>query len=293
MGKRHDKTGRSMGESRHVRLYHWVMDCEAWKSLSALDRAVYIEIARRYGGTGSNNGRIPYSVREAATTFRIGKTTAGHALKRLEDRCFIECMTKGGFSVNNKKASEWRLTEFACDVSGEIASKGFARWVPESGQKIQKQVPSQVRKVPSQVQSGTGSGTMEGEKAHLGTCDGTEMAQSPIASVPVAGHQYVTRGGAAEAKHFPSPPNPEAGRSAPPRTGRTAFKPFAPAQHYVHPEGIEVTVCEPGQAMQQNAIHRNIGAPGSGLVTGDCHRNLKGCSEFRKPHFASHRRSHD
>ena len=32
------------------------------------------EISARYGGPGSNNGRIPYSVREGATALGIGKT---------------------------------------------------------------------------------------------------------------------------------------------------------------------------------------------------------------------------
>ena len=42
MSKRSDKTGRTKGETHHVRLYHWLMKTPAWKALKALDRAVYI-----------------------------------------------------------------------------------------------------------------------------------------------------------------------------------------------------------------------------------------------------------
>jgi len=45
---------------RHVRLYHWMTDSPAWRSLTALDRAMYIEMAKRYVGEGTNNGQIPY-----------------------------------------------------------------------------------------------------------------------------------------------------------------------------------------------------------------------------------------
>lgn len=113
---RTNKTGRNKGESRHVRVYHWLMQTVAWRSLDATARAIYIEIAARYGGPGSNNGRIPYSVREAAESLRIGKTTAARALERLQRRSFIIPMKKGAFSWKLRHSTEWRLTEFPCDV---------------------------------------------------------------------------------------------------------------------------------------------------------------------------------
>lgn len=126
-----NKTGRNNGESRHVRLYHWIMDTIAWRSLTAVDRAIYVEMAARYAGLGSNNGRLPYSVREAAKSLSIGKTTAGRALERLQMRGFIVPMKKGAFSLKLKHATEWRLTEFPCDVTNAPASKEFMRWTPK------------------------------------------------------------------------------------------------------------------------------------------------------------------
>jgi hypothetical protein len=52
---------------------------------------------KRYAGDGSNNGRIPYSVRDAAAEFRVGKTTAGRALNSLEAHGFVVPITKGAF----------------------------------------------------------------------------------------------------------------------------------------------------------------------------------------------------
>jgi DNA-binding transcriptional regulator YhcF (GntR family) len=114
------------------------MQTEAWRSMDATARAIYIEIAARYAGPGSNNGRIPYSVREAAVSLRIGKSTAGRALKRLQERGFIVPMTKGAFSLKLKHATEWRLTEFPCDITHALPTKEFARWSAET----QKTIPA-------------------------------------------------------------------------------------------------------------------------------------------------------
>ncbi len=82
----------------------------------------------RYGGRGSNNGRIPYSLREAATDLHVSKATAMRALQRLQDHGFVVLMKRGHFDFKLKHAAEWRLTEFACDVTGELPTKDFTRW---------------------------------------------------------------------------------------------------------------------------------------------------------------------
>ena len=150
------RTGRS--GTRHVRLYHWVLKTAAWKSLSAEARAIYIEMSARYHGT--NNGQIPYSVREAANSLRIGKTTAARAIEMLQDRGFIVAMTKGAFSLKTRHATEWRLTEFLCDVSNALPTKEFARWSEN-----QNAVPGAGLTVPVAVPNGTCSGTMEYREA--------------------------------------------------------------------------------------------------------------------------------
>jgi DNA-binding transcriptional MocR family regulator len=131
-----------MKAARHVRLYHWMMGSAAWKGLSGNQRAIYVEMAARYNGF--NNGRIPYSVREAANSLGIGKSTAARDLAVLRERGFIVPTTKGAFSLKVRHATEWRLTEFSSDVRPAMATKDFTHWSPE----IQNAVPSQNGSVP-------------------------------------------------------------------------------------------------------------------------------------------------
>jgi biotin operon repressor len=103
-----DRTGRSKKAARHVRLYYWMMATPAWKSLSGNQRAIYVEMAARYNG--SNNGRIHFSTREAASAVHISRATAWRALVVLQECGFIVQTTRGGFNVKNKQrqAPEWR-----------------------------------------------------------------------------------------------------------------------------------------------------------------------------------------
>lgn len=123
---RRNRTVRGRTEPRHIRMYHWMMNSSAWHDLSAVARAIYCEMAKRYYGV--NNGRIPYSVRDAAVELRISKATASRALQSLQDHGFIVKVTEGAFSLKTRHATEWRLTQFPCDVTGAWATKDFMRW---------------------------------------------------------------------------------------------------------------------------------------------------------------------
>jgi len=166
---RTNRTGRSTRAQRHVRLHHWLMETAAWKSLTGNQRAIYIEMAARYAGDGSNNGRIPYSVREAAECLGIGKSTADRDFDVLEERGFIVPTTKGAFSLKRRHATEWRLTEFPCDVTHSLPTKEFARWSPKS----QNTVPPQNSTVPVAGPNGTHRGTVSPKSGPDSTCSGT------------------------------------------------------------------------------------------------------------------------
>lgn len=125
--RRADQKGRTRNaEPRHVRLYHWFMETEAWRSLSPAERCVYIEIEAAFNG--ANNGQIGLSGRSAAKTCRISKDTALKAFTGLVERGFIECTTPGGFATNSCLAPEWRLTRAPCDVTGLKATMDFKAW---------------------------------------------------------------------------------------------------------------------------------------------------------------------
>ena len=171
-------------EHRHVRVHHYMMQTPAWKSLGAVERAMYIDIAARYAGLGSNNGRIHYSVREAADSLHIGTSTAKRALDKLQDRGFIAATKKGAFSLKVRHATEWRLTEFASDISSDLATKEFVHWSPEN----ETRYPQRHRIVPVAAPIGISSGTVSDADTSHGTCSGTVKVTSEESSVPVAAH---------------------------------------------------------------------------------------------------------
>ena len=128
MANRHNKKGRSTSGAPFVQIHNYLMDSQAWLSLTPQAVAVYLRLARLYNG--SNNGRLGLSVRSAAEHANIAKATAGRAFQELEAKGFIETAIKGAFSVKLKRATEWRLTNYRCDVTGSQPTKAFMNWRP-------------------------------------------------------------------------------------------------------------------------------------------------------------------
>lgn len=149
-----DHTGRSKGDGRHMRLHHWLFDSAAYQSLSSDARAVHMILLRRYNG--SNNGELSLSVREVADQLRISKSTAQRVFVELQERGFIEVVIRGTFTRKDRRATEWRLTQYPCDLSGDMPSKAFMRWEPEKN----LTVSPQVRTVPLGEPIGPSSGTV-------------------------------------------------------------------------------------------------------------------------------------
>jgi hypothetical protein len=82
---------------RWVQLKYWLLKSPAWRSLTGNAAKLYVELAMRYNG--SNNGRIPYSVREAAKALNVSFQTAMRSLQLLQNRGFIVCTRRGAFSL--------------------------------------------------------------------------------------------------------------------------------------------------------------------------------------------------
>jgi DNA-binding transcriptional regulator YhcF (GntR family) len=78
------------------------------------------------------------SVRRASQRCNVARGTAWRAFAELQERGFIELVTKGVFSRKSPHASEWRLTFNSCDVTGELASKAFMRWGREKQNAVSK-----------------------------------------------------------------------------------------------------------------------------------------------------------
>jgi len=134
------------GQSKHIRIDGYMYRCVAWNSLSCLDQCLYLQFLWKYDGF--NNGRIGFACREAAELFRVGKTTAARSFQNLEDKGFIVVTKRSGFNVKGRASTEYRLTEYKCDITGKLPTKEFTKWRPHE----KSTVPPQVRTVPPQVQ---------------------------------------------------------------------------------------------------------------------------------------------
>jgi hypothetical protein len=119
MAKKHDKERND----RYFQLHHYLLKTDSWKALSAAAVRVYIQIGSRYNG--ANNGKLAFSVRDAAGECNLDKGTASRAFKELVDRGFIEETRHGGLSKKTRIASEWRLTAFKCDLTGSLKTCAF------------------------------------------------------------------------------------------------------------------------------------------------------------------------
>ena len=123
-----DKSIRSRG--RYVSLPEYMLASPAWQSLDGNCRALYVEVARRYRGPNSNNGKIPYSVREAAKALHISRSTAQRCFQRLIQIGFLKIGKRSGFNMKGRVATEWLLTEYPDDttVTLALATKDFMKW---------------------------------------------------------------------------------------------------------------------------------------------------------------------
>ncbi len=65
------------------------------------------------------------SSREAAGLLDVGKTTAYLAFVELQELGFIRIAQRGAFTIKNRRASTWILTEF--DYNGCAATKDFMK----------------------------------------------------------------------------------------------------------------------------------------------------------------------
>jgi hypothetical protein len=113
------------GSVQHVRLEHWFLDSDAWRSLSPAPRALYIELKKLYNG--HNNGEFFLSHREGARLLNVHRNSIGGYFQELIERGFIK-QTKmphlGPSGIG--RSSKWALTE--AKINEKPATKEFMRW---------------------------------------------------------------------------------------------------------------------------------------------------------------------
>jgi hypothetical protein len=136
---RRARKGRS--KRRFIQLWTNVKRSTAYHSLSVYARCLMFELLDRY--TGCNNGMIVLGVREAADALRCGQATASRAMRELDDSGLAHPMTVGVW--RGKRATEWRLTFYVCDKTGELPT---LNWPAREFRSGSAKVPLQKHKAP-------------------------------------------------------------------------------------------------------------------------------------------------
>ena len=113
------RMGKKSGKRQFILLYRNVKRSKAYHGLSAKGRGLLIEIIDRY--TGINNGMIGLGVREAAYELGISQSSAGRAMRELDDSGLARPLTPGVW--RGKRATEWRLMFLHCHKTQEPAVK--------------------------------------------------------------------------------------------------------------------------------------------------------------------------
>ena len=136
---RANATGRA-ATSRFIALPHYLLKSAAWLTMTPNAKALLIEVWKRHNGV--NNGKISYSVREAAE-IGLGRSTAARAFTELVERGFLRITRHSVFTLKTKDARTWELTAERC--YDNPPAKDFMRWSEE-----QNTVPLEGRTVPSE-----------------------------------------------------------------------------------------------------------------------------------------------
>jgi hypothetical protein len=294
---------------RYFQVHHFMAKTDAWRALTAPARAVYVQIGLRYNG--SNNGRIEYSVRDAASECILARDTAGRAFKELVGFGFIEETRRGSFSCKTRIASEWRLTAFKCNLTNSPKSCLFmqcgaqalasrhSRSRPQAGRRQSQTTASQTqdtvpndgrdcpkrRPVASELSQTTASQFANcpkrrpvGADSEGSTVlnDGTHIIyHSPWASGPVA---------QPPANDAPTPPQPNAKKSARKPKGRgddlTVVQP--PSHGPTEPRRPADDAPTPDGALPPNAPSDRPAAPPKLVWTRPVVRELTGAEAIMR-----------
>jgi hypothetical protein len=113
------------GGRRFIQLYHNVKRSQAYHDLSVYGRSALFELLERH--TGCNNGMIALGVRELSEALKCSHGTAVKAFRELDDANLARPVKLGAW--RGKKATEWRLTFYRCEVTGELP---ILNWQPRS-----------------------------------------------------------------------------------------------------------------------------------------------------------------
>jgi hypothetical protein len=114
-----EKRGRRRKGPPFTMLPHFIQASAAYHGLSAIARALLLEIIRRYNG--ANNGKIVLSARQAAYELNCDKNVITRASRELGDAKLVQPLSKGRWQ--GRLATTWQIAWLGCDATGELPRK--------------------------------------------------------------------------------------------------------------------------------------------------------------------------
>jgi hypothetical protein len=97
----------------YIAIQFWELECSAFRALSADATRVYLFMRKKLDFDCLNNGRVPFSLREAQETLHSGWHRAANALAELLHFGVIK-PGKSERSITIRAARTWTLTAFPC-----------------------------------------------------------------------------------------------------------------------------------------------------------------------------------
>jgi len=132
---------RQKKEPTHVRVYAFLMSTVAWRHLSG--PAVKVLLALMARDNGTRNGKLGFSCQEAAEASGYSVRTAWRCLGELQEKGFIVCTEKGGFSRKVQHASLWRMTWQPWPGGRPAApTHDYRKWTPDGNTRLQVSSPA-------------------------------------------------------------------------------------------------------------------------------------------------------
>lgn len=130
-----DKTGQNANE-RYVKMIQKVMRHPAFIALSGNAKALYPHI--KMYAFGSNNGKVRFTVAEAARVLGVSMNTANKAFHDLQAKGFLVLTDFGMLGVEGKRCSPtYAVTEFP--IPPEVVPRmSFLTWTPGKDFQVQR-----------------------------------------------------------------------------------------------------------------------------------------------------------
>jgi hypothetical protein len=122
-------------DGSHARIYGSWVTLPSWRALSPQAVKLLVEILCRF--RPGDNGRLPLSAKLAGEYLSASKATGARALRELDDAGWIRPVRLARFADRKGTATDYRLTMFGDDVTGEPATReylgaGLITWAPVS-----------------------------------------------------------------------------------------------------------------------------------------------------------------